>query len=103
MHMVVSSTPAVIGDDDYLGGSLNAAAMVRAQIGKGIPAAYVNRLLNGESAPRLYRDLTQAALAEQDGVNRATVAEIGTGRKQGPVATLRALATSLDVPQDEIT
>ncbi len=71
-----------------------------------IPADYVNRLLNGESALRVYRDLrglTQAALAKQAGVNRVTVAEIETGRKQGSVATLRALAGALGVSLDDIT
>ncbi|WP_416915742.1 MAG: helix-turn-helix transcriptional regulator [Roseicyclus sp.] len=71
-----------------------------------IPAVYENRLLDGESPLRVYRDLrglTQATLAERAGVNRVTVAEIGTGRKQGSVATLRALAGALDVTLDDLT
>lgn len=71
-----------------------------------IPADYVIRLLSGESPLRVYRDLrslTQAALAEKAGVNRVTVAEIETGRKQGSVATLRALADALDVSLDDLT
>jgi DNA-binding XRE family transcriptional regulator len=70
-----------------------------------IPADYVNRLLNGESPLRVYRDLrglTQAALAEQAGVNRVTVAEIETGRKKGSIATLRALAGALSVALDDL-
>jgi DNA-binding XRE family transcriptional regulator len=70
-----------------------------------IPAAAVNRLLEGESPLRVYRDLrgyTQAALAGQAGVNRVTVAEIETGRKQGSVATLRALAGALGVSLDDL-
>lgn len=70
-----------------------------------IPAEYVNRLLNGESALRVYRDLrglTQAALAEKAGVNRVTIAEIETGRKQGSVTTLRALADALGVMLDDL-
>ena len=70
-----------------------------------VPADYANRLLNGESALRVYRDwrgLTQAALAAKAGVNRVTVAEIETGRKQGSVATLRALATALNVALDDL-
>ncbi len=62
-------------------------------------------LLNGESAPRVYRDLrgmTHAALAEKAGVNRVTVAEIETGGKQGSVATLRALADALGVRMDDL-
>lgn len=71
-----------------------------------ISAEYVNRLLNGENALRVYRDLrgmTQAALAEEAGVNRVMVAEIETGRKQGSIATLRALAGALSVRLDDLT
>lgn len=71
-----------------------------------IPADYANRLLNGESPLRVYRDLrglTQRALAERASVNRVTVAEIETGRKQGSVATLRKLADALDVAVDDLT
>jgi DNA-binding XRE family transcriptional regulator len=71
-----------------------------------IPSQYANRLLDGESPLRVYRNLrglTQAALAERAGVNRVTVAEIETGRKQGSVATLRALAGALDVTLDDLT
>lgn len=71
-----------------------------------IPAEYANRLLNGENALRVYRDLrglTQLALAEQAGVNRVTVAEIETGRKQGSVTTLRALTAALGVSLDDLT
>jgi DNA-binding XRE family transcriptional regulator len=70
-----------------------------------IPAEYANRLLNGESPLRVYRDLrglTQSALAQRSGVNRVTVAEIETGRKQGSVATLRKLAGGLDVTVDDL-
>ncbi|ETD88230.1 hypothetical protein U713_14065 [Rhodobacter capsulatus YW2] len=39
----------------------------------------------------------------QAGVKRVTVAEIETGRKQGSVATLRALADALGVSLDDLT
>jgi DNA-binding XRE family transcriptional regulator len=71
-----------------------------------IPSDYANRLLDGENPLRVYRDfrgLTQAMLAERAGVNRVTVAEIETGRKQGSIATLRALAGALDVTLDNLT
>jgi DNA-binding XRE family transcriptional regulator len=70
-----------------------------------IPADYANRLIDGESPLRVYRELrglTQAMLAERAGVNRVTVAEIETGRKRGSVATLRALAGVLDVALDDL-
>ncbi|TCP61438.1 DNA-binding XRE family transcriptional regulator [Rhodovulum bhavnagarense] len=71
-----------------------------------LPADYANRLLDGENPLRVYRDLrglTQAMLAEKAGVNRVTVAEIETGRKQGSVASLRAVADALDVTLDDLT
>jgi len=70
-----------------------------------VPADYVNRLLNGENPLRVYRDLrgmTQAALGEKAGVGRVTVAEIETGRKQGSITTLRALANALGVSLDDL-
>ncbi|MGV8989382.1 MAG: helix-turn-helix transcriptional regulator [Cypionkella sp.] len=70
-----------------------------------IPAEHVDRRLNGESPQCIYRDLrglTQAALAEKTGVNRVAIAEIETGRKQGSVATLCALARSLGVALDDL-
>jgi DNA-binding XRE family transcriptional regulator len=70
-----------------------------------IPAPFANRLLDGENPLRVYRDLrglTQAALASKAGVNRVTIAEIETGRKQGSVATLRALAAALTIALDDL-
>jgi len=70
-----------------------------------VPAEYVNRLLNGDSPLRVYRNwrgLTQAALAARAGVNRVTVTEIETRRKQGSVTTLRALAGALGVALDDL-
>lgn len=82
----------------------------RAQLASGedelIPAAFADRLMVGENPLRVFRDLrglTQAALGDRAGVNRVTVAEIETGRKQGSIATLRALATALDVTLDDLT
>ncbi|WP_426038097.1 helix-turn-helix transcriptional regulator [Cypionkella sp. TWP1-2-1b2] len=71
-----------------------------------IPAAYANRLLNGDNALRVYRDLrglTQAELALRAGVNRVTVAEIETGRKQGSIATLRKLAEASGMTLDDLS
>lgn len=88
---------------------LQAYDRVKAALAAGedelIPAEYANRLLNGENALRVYRDLrgmTQAALAEKAGVSRVTVAEIETGRKQGSVASLRALANALGISLDDL-
>lgn len=71
-----------------------------------IPTDCANRLHDGKKPLRVHRDLrglTQATLAEKAGVSRVTVAEIETGRKQGSIATLRALARALDVTLDDLT
>lgn len=88
---------------------LQALDRTRAALAAGeeelIPAAFANRLIAGENPLRVWRDLrglTQAALAQSAGVNRVTVAEIETGRKQGSIATLRALADALGVGLDDL-
>jgi DNA-binding XRE family transcriptional regulator len=70
-----------------------------------IPAAYADRLVAGEAPLRVFRSLrglTQATLAGQAGVNRVSLAEIETGRKQGSIATLRKLAAALGVTLDDL-
>jgi len=65
-----------------------------------VPAEFADRIIDGESPVRVYRDLrglTQAALAEMAGVNRVTVAELETGRKQGSAQTLKKIADALGV------
>ena len=70
-----------------------------------LPPAYANRLLNGESSLRVYRDLrglTQAELSRNAGIHRVTVAEIESGRKQGSISSLKALADALSVSLDDL-
>ena len=70
-----------------------------------IPAAVVDRLLDGE-APltvwRAYRGLSQSELARQSGVNRIQIIDIESGRKTGSVTTLKKLATALRVDLDDL-
>ncbi|MCE8441507.1 helix-turn-helix transcriptional regulator [Rhodovulum sulfidophilum] len=70
-----------------------------------VPAEFADRLIDGESPVRVYRalrGLTQAALAEKAGVNRVTVAELETGRKQGSAQTLKKIADALGVTVDDL-
>ena len=70
-----------------------------------IPAAYADRLLDGESPLRVYRDcrsLSQAELARVSGVNRVQIIDIEAGRKSGSVETLRKLARALRVDLDDL-
>lgn len=89
---------------------LQAYDRAKAQLASGeeefIPAASVERILNGESPLRVFRELrglTQAALAKASGVGRVMVAEMETGRKQGSVESLRRLAGALGVSLDDLT
>ncbi len=70
-----------------------------------IPAAFANRILDGESPLRVYRDfrgLTQNALSKVSGVNRVQIADIEAGRKTGSISTLRKLAEALRVCVDDL-
>lgn len=70
-----------------------------------IPSNVVDQLLNGD-APltvwREYRGLSQSELARQSGVNRIQIIDIESGRKTGSVATLRKLATALQVDIEDL-
>ena len=70
-----------------------------------IPADSVERILDGESPVRVFRDLrglTQKDLAETSGVNRVYIAEIETGKKRGSANALKALAEALRVSVDDL-
>lgn len=70
-----------------------------------LPAAFADRLLDGESPLRVWREargLTQAGLAQASGVNRVQIAEMETGRKSGSVATLQKLAAALRLAVDDL-
>ena len=88
---------------------LNSAADVLAWIKAGteelIPSAFVDRLL-ASHAPltvwRQHRGLSQAELARQLGVNRIQIIDIEAERKTGSAATLKRLATALQVDMDDL-
>jgi DNA-binding XRE family transcriptional regulator len=70
-----------------------------------IPAAFANRILDGESPLTVYREfrgLSKSALAARSGVNRVQIADIEVGRKAGSVATLGKLAAALGLSIDDI-
>jgi len=70
-----------------------------------IPAEYANRIIDGESPVRVYRQyrgLTQVALSEASGVNRVQITDIETGRKSGSIETVKKLADALSVSVDDL-
>lgn len=73
--------------------------------GESVPAEFVKRMIDGESALRVYRELrafTQVQLGERSGVNRVQIAEIEAGRKTGSIETIRRLAQALSVTIDDL-
>ena len=94
-------------DEDAI--DVAAANEVLAKLAAGteelIPAAFADRIIDGESPLRVYRDyrgLTQVALSAASGVNRVQIAEIEARKKTGSVATLKKLATALKLDLDDL-
>lgn len=72
---------------------------------ESIPSEFVDRMIDGESPVRVYRDLrglTQTALAERADVNRVQIADIEARRKTGSIETVRKLAIALGVTIDDL-
>jgi DNA-binding XRE family transcriptional regulator len=70
-----------------------------------LPAALVDRILDGVSPLRVWREhrgLTTHALAEQAGITQAYVSQIETGKRTGSVDTLAKLAAVLRVTIDDL-
>ncbi len=73
--------------------------------GEAFPSDVVKRLLDGNAPLAVYRDwrgLSQAGLAAASGVNRIQIVDIEAGRATGSVATLKKLATALNVTLDDL-
>ena len=88
---------------------LRSAAEVLDRIKAGeeelIPSSLIHRLLSGDpplAVWREHRNLSQADLARQSGVNRVQIIDIEAGRKIGSVITLRKLAAALDVEIEDL-
>ena len=86
-----------------------AALAVQARIDDGIeefvPETVVNRLTDGESPLRVwreYRGISQAALARAANTSRAQIAGIEAGGRADSVRTLRRLAGALGIEPDDI-
>lgn len=70
-----------------------------------VPAEYANRIIDGESPLRVYRQyrgFTQVALSQASGVNRVQIADIEAGRKSGSIETIKKLANALNVSVDDL-
>lgn len=70
-----------------------------------LPAAMVDRIVDGENAIRVWREhrgLTVKALAGKAGIAAAYLSQIETGKRDGTVATLKKLAAALGVRVDDL-
>jgi len=70
-----------------------------------LPAAMVERLLAGENALRVWREhrgLSASELAARAGLSQAYVSQLETGKRDGSVAAMGALARALGVTLDDL-
>lgn len=85
------------------------ARRIQADIAAGreelIPAAIVDRFLDGENPIRVwreYRGLTAADLAARAEISAGYLSELETGKKTGTVETLRKIANALNLDIDDL-
>jgi mRNA interferase RelE/StbE len=94
-------------EQDFLDAEAGEAVrkMLRDGREEAIPSEFANRIIDGESPVRVYREyrgLTQAELARVAGVNRVHLHGIEALAKSGSVATMRRLADALAVTIDDL-
>jgi DNA-binding XRE family transcriptional regulator len=71
-----------------------------------VPAGILRRELEGESSVKLWREhrgLTQQELADRAAISKPYLSQIESGKRQGTVDTLAAIARALEVPLDVLT
>jgi ribosome-binding protein aMBF1 (putative translation factor) len=74
--------------------------------GEPLRLAEFRRILAGESPIRVwreYRGISVRALAAQLGMSAGYLSDIETGKKEGSIETLRAIARELGVSIDDLT
>ncbi|WP_438752632.1 helix-turn-helix domain-containing protein [Pararhizobium sp. O133] len=70
-----------------------------------VPAEFVDRLIDGENPIRVWRDfrgLTGKELANLAGVSAAYISEMETGKKEGSLSVLKAIAKVLRIDLDHL-
>ncbi|MBX5153218.1 helix-turn-helix transcriptional regulator [Rhizobium sp. NLR8a] len=70
-----------------------------------IPAEFVNRILDGESKIKVWRDfrgMTARDLAEKAGVSAALLSQIEKGERDGSFETIKMIAAALNVSIEEL-
>ncbi len=71
-----------------------------------LPDDVLQKIAMGKENPikliRKHRGLTQDELATEAGISRPYLTEIETGRKEGSIRSLKAIATALNVPLEKL-
>ncbi|UWZ79273.1 helix-turn-helix transcriptional regulator [Geoalkalibacter halelectricus] len=71
-----------------------------------VPAEILRRELEGESPIKLWREhrgLIQQELADRVGISKPYLSQIESGKRQGTIETLSAIARALDVSLELLT
>ena len=71
-----------------------------------IPAAFAERILDGESPVRVWREhrgISVRVLAARAGISAAYLSQIEGGSRNGSLATMKALAAALSLELDDLT
>ena len=82
-----------------------AKARLAAGLDEIVPPEYARRLLAGENPVRVYREMRGLAardLAARVGVSAPYLSQIEAGKRDGSLATIRALAAALGVGIDDL-
>ncbi len=82
---------------------------IRARLARGeeevFPHEVVTRLIEGESPVRVYREfrgLTMTRLADISGLSQSLISEIESGKKDGGMRAMKALAAALGTTIDDL-
>ena len=73
--------------------------------GELFPIELTERLINGESALRIYREyrgFTQTQLATKVDLTQATIAELEKGKQKGSIETWKTLSIALNADIDDL-
>jgi len=99
----IMMTPADL--EEMIEDAVAAAAYARTRNQEFVTAAFVDRLLAGESPVKLWRKnrgLSLTALADKAEIGKGYLSQIESGGRKGTVQTLRRLAAALDVDLDDL-
>jgi len=103
--LVPEAAEAALSDEELMDQALAEIAADPAGGGPWLSLDLVERLANGESPIRIYREhlgLTQAQLAERIGTNRVYLAQVEGGRRTGSLKLRRKLAEQFGVDLDDL-